>query len=62
MDIYTKIFLANIVAVLFTAIIDKELLGDAMEHHWILGPILGIWCIVSIVSIPVFIIWLILTF
>jgi hypothetical protein len=59
MDIYTKYFLANMVAMIFTMAFDRNFLCDALEKMKYVGSLMGLWGITSILSIPVWIIYLI---
>jgi hypothetical protein len=59
MDIYTKLFWANLFCIIFTAIADKALYNDALEKHWLSGPVLSVWDVISTLSIPVYVVYLI---
>lgn len=59
MDIYSKIFLINLIAVVSTAKLDGFL--DCKIEKYIGGTLLGAWALASIASIPVYAVYLIVT-
>lgn len=61
MDIYTKLFLANLVAIIATLAIDMAFLDDALEKATIGGVLLGYWVLIGVLSIPVWLIYQIFT-
>lgn len=62
MDIYTKLFLANMVGLVFTAWIDKGVLKDKLEKLPGFGTFLEIWTLITILSIPTWLLYIIITF
>ena len=62
MDLYTKLFLANLVGMITTAWVDKSLLKDKLEKLPGFGTFLEAWTLVTILSIPVWLIYIIVTF
>lgn len=60
MDIYSKIFLINLIAVIGTAKLDNFL--DYKIEKLVGGEILGFWVFVSIISVPAYAVYLIVTF
>tara|TARA_R110002049_G_scaffold246665_4_gene420771 strand:+ start:1592 stop:1780 length:189 start_codon:yes stop_codon:yes gene_type:complete len=62
MDIYTKLFLANFVAVVSTALMDKIVLKDKLEKLPGFSVLLELWTLVTILSIPVWLVYIIVTF
>jgi hypothetical protein len=62
MDIVTKLFLANIAALAITAWIDKGLLKDKLEKLPGFGTFLEVWTLVTLLSIPVWLLYIIVTF
>jgi len=61
MDIYTKIFLINMIMVFATVAIDVHILDGALEASPSIFPILGLWALSTIISVPVWIVWAIVT-
>lgn len=59
MDIYTKLFLANWVVLLTVALMDRNILNDALSNHGIVHQTLGLWALIIFISVPVWIIYLI---
>ena len=62
MDIYTKLFLANFVGMVSTAWIDKGVLKDGLEKLPGFGVFLELWALVTILSIPAWLFYIIVTF
>ena len=60
MDIYTKVFLANMVVIITTLIVDRKLLEDSIEKSFNIP--MGMWCILSLFSIPAWLVYVIMTF
>jgi len=61
MDIYTKLFLANLLSLILVAAIDKHLLNDQLEKLPIIGVVLGLWAALTLISIPVYVVYLLVT-
>lgn len=61
MDFYTKLFLLNMVTLGFTAFIDRNVFDDAIEDMPILGVVLQYWAFLSLLTIPVWLFYIILT-
>lgn len=61
MDICTKIFLLNWMAVIATCFIDKIMLGDVLQKTKVIGWLLGLWCFSTFLSTPVWFVWLIVS-
>ena len=57
MDTVTKVFLVNQIVMWSTAAIDRNLLDDALED--IAPTAFGIWCVLSMISVPAYLIWLV---
>jgi hypothetical protein len=61
MDFYTKLFLANMVAMVFTATMDRNVFNDALEGLPFVGLALKLWAFVSLCTIPVWLFYIIIT-
>lgn len=61
MDFYTKMFLANIVAMLFTSGMDRNIFDDALERMFFIGTTLKLWAFFSLCTVPVWLFYIILT-
>ncbi len=61
MDYYTKVFLINLIVWIVTLVVDWTLLDDAIENSKVLGPILGLWTLVVLVSTPAYLIYVVAT-
>ncbi len=59
MDIYSKIFLINLIAVISVAKLDSFI--DCEIEKRVGGTLLGAWAFVSIISVPVYAVYLIAT-
>lgn len=62
MDIVTKLFLANIVGLVATAWVDKKVLKDKLEKLPRFGTFLEVWSLITLLSIPVWLLYIIVTF
>ena len=62
MDIYTKLFLANIAGLVTTAWLDKKVLKDKLEKLPGFGTLLEVWAIITLLSIPTWLVYIIVTF
>ncbi len=60
MEVYTKLFLANLVAIIAIATIDRVVLKDALEKTKTGAILLGLWAWTGILSIPAWVIYQIL--
>lgn len=61
MDIVTKLFLANIVGLVATAWIDKKVLKDKLEKLPGFSTCLEVWTLITIFSIPTWLLYIIVT-
>ena len=61
MDIYTKLFLANLIAMFFTAAFDRYVLNDALEDIVFTRAMLGLWALATFISMPAWIIYVIVS-
>ena len=48
MDIITKIFLLNWLAVLVACAVDRKLLEDAVQKAAVIGALFGWWCVLTV--------------
>ena len=55
MDIWTKIFLLNWMALIVALGVDMVLLNDALQKTKVTGWLLGLWCWSAVLSAPVWI-------
>lgn len=62
MDLYTKLFLANLVGMITTAWVDKSLLKDKLEKLPGFATLLEVWALITLLSIPVWLVYIIVTF
>lgn len=60
MELITKIFIVNLITCLFTVWADILLINNWIEKSKLCGPA-GFWALCSVISIPVYFIWLIIT-
>ncbi len=60
-DIYTKVFFANLVAIMFFAAFDRLVLDDKIEKAIIIGFVVNLWASLSFISIPVWLIYMIIS-
>ena len=61
MDFYTKMFLVNWVILIFMALIDRKILDDAIEDGKYTKHLWSIWNVVTVLSVPVWVVYLIVT-
>ena len=61
MDIITKIFLLNWLAVIAACIIDGYILNDAAQKAPVIGGLFGLWAVLAFLSIPTWLVWFIIT-
>ena len=59
MDFYTKLFLVNFIVLVFIAIVDRDIFNDALEKVRVVGTALGIWSALTIISIPAWLVYLV---
>ena len=60
MDVYTKIFAINLILVFALSAIDRNLLNDRIEKSKMFVTF-GLWALISLVSIPVWLCYLVVT-
>ena len=60
MDIYTKLFLVNFVILVFLAFLDRNCFNDDIENGKYTKHIWTIWNVTTVLSIPVWIVYLII--
>lgn len=61
MDFYTKLFLANMVAMVFSAVMDRHVFNDALENLPVIGVTFQWWSFLSLITIPVWLFYIIIT-
>ena len=61
MDFYTKLFLANMVAMIFTVAMDVNVFSGAIEKLPVIGVTVRYWAFLSLLTIPVWLFYIILT-
>ena len=61
MDFYTKLFLANMVAMLFTAGMDRNIFNDGIEKLPVIGVTMQCWCFLSLFTVPIWLFYIIIT-
>lgn len=59
MDIYTKLFFANWVLIMFVAGMDKAVLNDRLEENFLVP--LGSWSVLTLCSCPAIMIYWIMS-
>ena len=61
MDIVTKLFLANLVGIVSIAWLDKKVLKDKLEKLPGFGTLLEVWTLITILTIPVWLVYFVVT-
>lgn len=61
MDFYTKLFLANAIAMISLSQIDRHIFKDALENIKGVGSALGLWALITLLSVPVWLAYLVMT-
>jgi len=61
MDFYTKMFLVNFIILFFVGALDKSFLADAIENGKYTKHLYMLWNVLTLISIPSWIVYLIVT-
>ena len=62
MDFYSKVFVCNWVIAIALAMFDRILNKDRIEKTPVIGYLFGLWVLLSFISIPVYIVYLVITY
>ena len=61
MDYWTKVFLVNLIVWFCVLGFDRVVLDDALENTKIIGLLIGLWSLIVLLSVPSWLIYVIIT-